>query len=80
VEEGLESALNRKVAERSHFKKLDGAAEAFLVASACSQAPEGRAEWTMHVNQHRKITTYQHPKVSSWSEELGFLDFLFPLF
>lgn len=49
VEEGLESALNPKVAKRSHFKKLDGAAEAFLIATACTQAPEGRAEWTMQL-------------------------------
>ena len=49
VEEGLEPALNPKVAERSHFKKLDGAAEAFLIATACTQAPEGRAEWTMQL-------------------------------
>jgi hypothetical protein len=49
VEEGLESALNPKVAERSHLKMLDGAAEAFLVATACSPAPEGRAEWTMQL-------------------------------
>ena len=41
VEEGLESALNPKVQERSYYKKLDGAAEAFLVATACTQAPEG---------------------------------------
>jgi hypothetical protein len=49
VEEGLESALNPKVAERSHLKMLDGAAEAFLVATACTPAPEGRAEWTMQL-------------------------------
>lgn len=49
VEEGLESALNPKVAKRSHLKKLDGAAEAFLIATACTQAPEGRAEWTMQL-------------------------------
>jgi len=49
VEEGLESALNPKVQERSRFKKLDGAAEAFLIATACTKAPEGRTEWTMQM-------------------------------
>lgn len=29
--------------------KLDGKAEAFLVALACSQAPEGREHWTMQL-------------------------------
>lgn len=49
VEEGLESALNPKVQVRRRSKKLDGAAEAFLVATACMEAPEGRAEWTMQL-------------------------------
>ena len=49
VEEGLESALNPKVQERFRSKKLDGAAEAFLVATACTNPPEGRAEWTMQL-------------------------------
>lgn len=49
VEEGLESALNPKVQLRHRPKKLDGAAEAFLVATACMEAPEGRAAWTMQL-------------------------------
>jgi transposase len=49
VEEGLEAALNPKIQERTRFRKLDGAAEAFLVATACSQAPEGRTDWTMQL-------------------------------
>jgi hypothetical protein len=53
VEEGLESALNPKVQERSRFKKLDGAAEAFLIATACTKAPEGRTEWTMQPSGKR---------------------------
>jgi transposase len=49
VEEGLESALNPKVQKNHRPRKLDGAAEAFLVATACMDAPEGRAEWTMQL-------------------------------
>jgi transposase len=30
-------------------KKLDGKQEAFLVALACSDAPEGRSSWTMQL-------------------------------
>lgn len=30
-------------------QRLDGKQEAFLVALACSQAPEGRDEWTMQL-------------------------------
>lgn len=49
VEEGLESALNPKPQARHRAKKLDGAAEAFLVATACMGAPEGQAKWTMQL-------------------------------
>jgi transposase len=49
VEEGFEPALNPKIQVRHRTKKLDGAAEAFLVATACMEAPEGRAEWTMQL-------------------------------
>ena len=40
VEQGLEAALNRQVQLNRRAKKLDGKAEAFLVAAACSKAPE----------------------------------------
>jgi len=49
VEEGLESALNPKPHTRHRTKKLDGKAEAFLVATACSAAPEGRTDWTLQL-------------------------------
>lgn len=55
VEEGLESALNPKEKERHRPKKLDGAAEAFLVATACMDAPEGRAEWTMQLLANKLV-------------------------
>jgi hypothetical protein len=50
VEEGLESALNRKPQVRpSHFPKLDGEKEAKLIALACSAPPEGRVRWTLRL-------------------------------
>src|SRR3954452_2519112 len=50
VEQGLEAALCRKKQERpSRERKLDGAAEARLVALACSAPPDGRARWTMQM-------------------------------
>jgi transposase len=30
-------------------RKLDGKQEAFLVATACSSAPEGRSRWTLQL-------------------------------
>ena len=47
VEEGIEAALNRKKQLRRRAKKLDGEAEAHLIAIACSEAPQGRASWTL---------------------------------
>jgi len=55
VEEGLESALNPKVQKRRRAKKLDGEAEAFLVATACSPAPEGYNDWTLKLLAERLV-------------------------
>src|SRR5262249_48345689 len=50
VEQGLEAALGRKPQDRpSRPRKLDGRAEARLIALACSAPPEGRKEWTMEL-------------------------------
>ena len=49
-EEGLETAINRKKQVRpSRLRKLDGEAEARLLALACSDPPAGRARWTLHL-------------------------------
>ena len=48
VGRGLDGALARKVQDRpSRERKFDGAAEARLIALACSAPPQGRARWTM---------------------------------
>ena len=49
VEEGLEAALQRRPSPQRQYRKLDGVAEATLIATACSQAPEGRSRWTLHM-------------------------------
>ena len=50
VEQGLEAALGRKPQDRpSRPRKLDGRAEARLIALACSAPPQGRKEWTMQL-------------------------------
>jgi transposase len=50
VEQGLEAALRRKPQDHpSRPRKLDGAAEARLIALACSAPPEGRKSWTMRL-------------------------------
>jgi hypothetical protein len=48
VERGFDRALGRKPQDRpSRERKSDGAAEARLIALACSPPPEGRARWTL---------------------------------
>jgi hypothetical protein len=46
----VEKALGRKKPDRpSRPRKLDGRAEARLIALACSAPPEGRKDWTMQL-------------------------------
>ena len=47
VEEGIYSALNRKEQLRRRRKILDGEGEARLIAMACAEPPDGRANWTL---------------------------------
>ena len=47
VEEGIDSALNRKKQLRRRRKILDGEGEARLMAMACGEPPDGRARWTL---------------------------------
>jgi transposase len=50
VERGFTAVLERRPQEKpSTERKLDGAAEARLIAMACSKAPDGRVEWTMQL-------------------------------
>ena len=50
VEEGCEAALSRKHSPASARRRIfDGAAEAKLIALACSEPPKGRARWTLEL-------------------------------
>lgn len=56
VEKGVDAALSRKEQERpSRPRKLDGRAEARLIALARSAPPDGRAEWTMRLLADRLV-------------------------
>lgn len=53
--ESLETALK----DRPHQpkpRKLDATAEAFLMATACSDPPQGRTKWTMQLLADRLVT------------------------
>lgn len=57
VEEGFEAALGRKKQKNpSRPRKLDGKAEARLIALACSPPPEGRARWTLRMLADKLVT------------------------
>jgi len=55
VEEGFDDAVFRKSATNRRYRKLDGAAEARLVAEACSPPPKGRARWTLKLLGDRLV-------------------------
>ncbi len=56
VERGFEDCLRRKRQDRpSRERKLDGTAEAKLIALACSDPPADRATWTMQLLADRLV-------------------------
>jgi transposase len=56
VEEGLELALSPyRGPRRVYQRKLDGDAEAHLIALACSTPPEGRGRWTLCLLADRMV-------------------------
>jgi transposase len=48
VSDGIERALNEDP-RPGQRRKLDGRAEATLIATACTEAPEGHARWTLRL-------------------------------
>jgi methylphosphotriester-DNA--protein-cysteine methyltransferase len=54
VEGGLERALNKDPRPGQRCK-LDGRGEAQLIATACSQAPEGHDHWTVRLLAGRLV-------------------------
>ena len=73
VEEGFEAVLTRKHSPASARPRIfDGAAEAKLIALACSQPPKGRARWTLQPAggegrraEHRRPGQRQHDRADA---------------
>jgi hypothetical protein len=65
VEEGLESALERKPHAKSRQVTFDGAFAARLTALACSSAPKGRSRWTVRLLAERVVELKIAPAVST---------------
>jgi transposase-like protein len=49
VEQGLTATVERKRPDRLYDRRLDGAAEARLIATACSTPPDGQARWSLRL-------------------------------
>ena len=55
VEEGFEASLLRNEQKNRKANKIDGRAEAHLVALACSEPPDGRTHWTLKLLADRLV-------------------------
>jgi len=56
VQQGLVAALHRRAQPpRPSQRRLDGDAEAHLIAVACSPPPVGRAHWTLRLLADRMV-------------------------
>jgi homeodomain-containing protein len=64
VEEGLEAALHRRPARVPRLRKLDGRAEAHLLALACRTPPDGRDRWTLALLTEHFVALGVGPAVS----------------
>ena len=64
VEQGLEAALNRRAPRREYRRKLDGEAEARLVALACSGPPQGHARWSLRLLADKVVELGIAPEIS----------------
>lgn len=54
AEEGLEAALTERP-RPGRARMLDGRQEAYVIALACSDPPEGRARWTLRLLANRLV-------------------------
>ena len=46
---GLTGCIERKSPDREYERKLNGEQEAELIRIACSEAPEGRSQWSLRL-------------------------------
>lgn len=54
-ERGTQGTVKRKAPDREYETKLDGEQEARLLQLACSEAPEGRSEWSLRLLADRMV-------------------------
>jgi transposase len=64
VAEGLQAALHHRPPRATKPRKLDGHAEAHLIALSRSAPPAGRDRWTMQLLADKFVALYQGPPIS----------------
>lgn len=64
VEEGLDASLCPKPSQRVFERKIDGKAEAHLIALACGAPPDGRSRWTLRLLSDRLVVREHVDSVS----------------
>ena len=65
VEEGIESALNRREQKKRRSRIIDGEKEAYLIAIACSETPVGKSHWTLQMLADKMVELKVVEKVST---------------
>lgn len=55
AEAGVQEAILPQKAQRERRRRLDGTQEAYLIALACSQSPDGCARWTLRLLAHQLV-------------------------
>lgn len=64
VEEGFDVCIERKPMTNSRPPKVDGDAEAHLIALSCSKAPEGFARWSLRLLADKMVELKHVDQVS----------------
>ena len=67
VQEGLESAIERKPSTRKPNIKFDGEFDARIMQLACSECPEGASRWTLRLLAQKAIELKIVDSVSTMS-------------
>jgi hypothetical protein len=64
VEGGLQAALEDRPTEREYKRKIDGDAEAHLIALSCSEPPEGFSQWSLRLLADKAVELHYIESVS----------------
>lgn len=64
VEHGVEAALKKQKAERTHAKKAVGDLEAHLIATCCSSPPADYARWSLRLLAYKMVELHYADSIS----------------